>query len=584
LPEVPALAELKTSFHFSEADMLFAAWLLFADLAPAQYQDFFKQVDPALPQNIPTVDTVARLSTPTAKALQKFLNTFPHSAMVQWGLIQLHAAPGQTTNEDFVVAQPWWSHWFQQPPAAGELPTVPLPFTAFLKLLPASQLRFPDDDSIPTPDGSALLLSGGFQERRAALVGRISQKQRHQPAYEVQAFGAAAAKEPLWRESLGYLTLVKGILYWEGAAPTLQRTPWLFPLLQSWRKLGANLLVFGDAEIAQLPVGLEAEGTHHLELSALSAKGAKSIWEQSAKRILGTNTIDWSVPNRHYNLNLQCIDHTLRWTAEAVSKFEDSPTLQQVQANYVATSPMDLAGLAQRVVPSIPFADLALQSTTQASLQQLSKAFGQRTCSHPKGPNGMLAVFTGGPGTGYEKTPSALGNQLGLPVYRVNASALAKDLAKGGLQAQEFMKMAKAHTALLWLENAESWLYGANADKAISHFLVQQLPAANCLGVITTSLWKAGTELDRLADRVVEFPDFTLMQRVELAQKVLREMDMQLSPAINLSTLFKSLAVNGGTLTKVIHQAARLACQKGQTGTKVISLSDLQTAIQWQSR
>ena len=184
---------------------------------------------------------------------------------------------------------------------------------------------------------------------------------------------------------------------------------------------------------------------------------------------------------------------------------------------------------------------------------------------------GLTALFQGGPGTGKTLVASAIANELGLDLYRIDLSrVMSKWIGETEQNLAKVFDAAEEGQALILFDEADS-LFGKRTEVRTSvdryanletNYLLQRLDTFEGVAVLTTNF---GTAIDaafkrRLSCRLTfPFPDDEARERL---WKVHLPDAMPLAGKLDLADLARRYKMSGGYIRNAALRAAFLAAEE----------------------
>lgn len=582
LGESEQFKQLKDTFSLNQGELGVIGLLLLPEIN-AKFDNFFQSLFQDVSCRKPTIGLVTKLCTASFEEQSQLINLLnTTSALRTWGLVG-GLKPAKDSSADRVVyASKELIDWFLFSIGvefkAGLEESVP-ETPAGIALLEPSVLELTADKGISFGRNTFFGIVGGFPERRKAIAERIAKNELQQLAFQVEIEDLKEEGKEAWERIFRFLGLLKAVLYWEEGGRVLSQRPWLMGIVYAWRKLPGSLLILGEKYKQTLPVGLLNKAAGSKMLPPLKEEGGIEVWRQAGAHYLENNLIHWGDLNAVYNLNFSRIEQSL--VALQQSEYpQESIDVGKVKSAWTYTSPMLLKEFATRVLETYKLYDLTLQGATRKSLITLSERFVQRLKSNVQTPEGLIAIFAGNSGTEFERAPIALGNELGLPVFRVNCDVFCTKSEQCADAIQGLFEEARNTTALVWFDHADA-LFTDTAPRSAcaKSSLIQEAKKSGCLVVFTSRVWNPVSMLGREAHSMLRFPNFNTVQRVECVQKQMELLKVRLAPEVNLGVLMKGLPVNKITLDHIVANAAFMAGKRLAPGPPLITLRDFQTAI-----
>ncbi len=237
-----------------------------------------------------------------------------------------------------------------------------------------------------------------------------------------------------------------------------------------------------------------------------------------------------------------------------------------------------MSELAQLIAPRAEWDDLVLPEAQRRVLQQVAVHTRHRLTVHhdwgfaDKSSRGLgiSTLFWGDSGTGKTLAAEVLANTLGLPLYRIDLSAVvSKYIGETEKNLRKVFDRAEELGAILLFDEADA-LFGKRSEVKDSHdryanievsYLLQRMEAYRGLAILTTN-HKAALDgaFARRLRFVVHFPFPDQAQREALWHGVF-------PPATPLGQLdyrkLAQLTVPGGTISNIALAAAFLAAEAG---------------------
>ena len=150
---------------------------------------------------------------------------------------------------------------------------------------------------------------------------------------------------------------------------------------------------------------------------------------------------------------------------------------------------MSLPPFAQLLVPRVRRQDLVLRAEQAAKLDEVIAAIPNR-----KG--GLPVLFSGTPGAGKRMAAEAIAGEVGLPLYRVDLSAVvSKYIGETEKNLQRLFDAAGDSAAILFFDEADA-LFGKRTDVQGSHdrfanaevsYLLDRIESFDGLAILATN-------------------------------------------------------------------------------------------------
>lgn len=261
-----------------------------------------------------------------------------------------------------------------------------------------------------------------------------------------------------------------------------------------------------------------------------------------------------------------------RWPAPANGR---SPERRAAGVDGAALSP--LQALAQRIETLATWDDLVLPAEQTVLLREIAGQVRQMATVYEtwgfaaRGQRGLgiSALFAGESGTGKTMAAEVLANELGLPLYRIDLSAVvSKYIGETEKNLRRVFDAAEAGSAILLFDEADA-LFGKRGEVKDSHdryanievsYLLQRMESYAGLAILTTNFKSA---LDpaflRRIRFVVNFPFPDASQRAEIWRRIFPAQTPL--DGVDIGRLTR-LSVAGGNIRNIAVNAAFLAADK----------------------
>lgn len=251
---------------------------------------------------------------------------------------------------------------------------------------------------------------------------------------------------------------------------------------------------------------------------------------------------------------------------------------------------------ATRIATDLTWADLVLDPETLAEVgeikawarhgRELREEWGLGRHLKP----GFRALFHGPPGTGKTLTASLLGQELGVPVYRVDLSqVISKYIGETEKNLATVFAEAARHRWLLFFDEADA-LFGQRTATSSAHdryanqevsFLLQRIEEHPGIVVLATNLKSNLDEaFARRFQAVVHFAPPDAGQRLQLWRNTFGAR-VRLAAEVDLAKIARDHEVTGGQILNIVRRVCLLAVQRRE---KSVLLADLIAAVQHELR
>ena len=488
----------------STSALLLAGLLTLPHLSET-HQHLLHQLQGPSNQAAPTFVLWAALCCLQEEDFEGLARELPELEVVRTGL--LHLQPDGSYTDWWIRPDQQWVDWMRddrnwpkQLPALEGLATPPpkkVPDLPLVQLLEPA-LRLHQDEPENWPEARQVWITGGFAERRQSLGYALAHQQgRAVYTWQLPPQDQMPVEMP-WQACLNYLAQQNAVLYWEGAKRQMQADPALETLVHQWLDDAQARVVFGADRPADLPLGLGTNKAQQLPLKPLDTQGEAEVWQHLAEQQEVEAHQDWQAASERYNFYLPQVRQSLALLAA------NSDETAQLGASFIAASPDRLGDLATQVTfeTGLP---LKFNHDETKSLAELQTLVQERKAKAPR-QRGLLALLLGRVDSSYEQAPLFLGEQCGLPVFRVNARLAAQANGPTEGQWQHLMQLARQHSALLWWQEAELLLTNQPWKGALSpEGLLKCIRQSDTLSVLTAKQLNLNAYLKNKADRVLQF-------------------------------------------------------------------------------
>ncbi len=191
---------------------------------------------------------------------------------------------------------------------------------------------------------------------------------------------------------------------------------------------------------------------------------------------------------------------------------------------------------------------------------------------HQDNASGYHVLFHGPPGTGKTMAAAVLGRETGLPVYRIDLSALvSKYIGETEKSLSRIFARAEARDWILFFDEADA-VFGRRGDvddardryanQEVSYLLQRIETFAGVTILATNILRNIDTAFLRRLHALVPFVEPTLEDRVELWRRAFPA-ETPLAPELDLGEVAEDYVVTGGEIRNAVLDAAARACADG---------------------
>lgn len=236
--------------------------------------------------------------------------------------------------------------------------------------------------------------------------------------------------------------------------------------------------------------------------------------------------------------------------------------------------------------------DVVLKEETRVEIEKLGK-FARNMKSlweidvHHKVRSNFISIFSGDPGTGKSHAAEAVGNEFGLPVYKVNfAQMISKYIGETEKNLEKVFDRFDKQPCILFFDEAES-IFSKRTEVTDSHdqhannlqsYLLQKVEEFNGIIVLATNVQNLSQYFDKAFQRRFrsmvnfEFPDYP--ERRKIWEKAL--FGSYLFEEGLVERLAKNYQLSGGSIYNVVSDGIIEALEKD---TELITFELLEIAL-----
>ena len=417
-------------------------------------------------------------------------------------------------------------------------------------------------------------LTGAPGSGRQTLALQASQA-GGQTLYEIDSnrFKSFEDQGTLLADLLRSVSLRKGMLYWpegltllssrEGAG---QKTS--VGLLHDWlRRSENNRLWFGSEQQQDWPRNWLIFNPVNRSLSRPSESRSVALWQAMAGVLhRDTSEVDWQTLANRYRL----LPGDMVQALMDLNPVEDGVSTRELLQACLARTPASLSGLATRITPRVSRSDLVLLPDASRQLDELIERHRLRQilCRRGISPvSGIMALFSGKPGTGKTLAAETLASDLALPLYKVNlANVASKWIGETEKHLDALFDEVEYYNGILFFDEADAVFarrseanssHDKNANMGVS-YLLQRIESFNGLLVLATNF---KGNLDRAFLRRMQFsiefalPDLPARREIWKRWLALLPVDDR----IDAETLASKLELSGAQIRNIAQSAMTLA-------------------------
>lgn len=252
---------------------------------------------------------------------------------------------------------------------------------------------------------------------------------------------------------------------------------------------------------------------------------------------------------------------------------------------------------AKKIETKLTFADLILPSEVHSEIRDImlwvnhEKELMQERQLEKRLKPGYRALFYGPPGTGKTLTASLMGQEVGMPVYRVDLSKLvSKYIGETEKNLANIFDQAQQKRWILFFDEADA-LFGKrtggntsndrHANQEISYLLqrIEDFPGV----VILASNLKGNMDeaFIRRFQSVIYFPPPDEHDRLRLWESCFQSADLPLDTSVDLPKIARQHTITGGAIINVLRYVAIQAVGREQVS---VTQADIETGIRKELR
>ncbi|MGY0216300.1 ATP-binding protein [Endozoicomonadaceae bacterium StTr2] len=501
------LARLKQLFNLSQWQL---ALVLLAALPAlnSHYRGLYQQLNPRSRPEA-SLDWLLDLLAESPAQSQLWQQQLGADAsLLYYRLLQPPADVGYFLSGNLDVAPDLLAYLQQQPLIADPDALCLNPVT-----LPSYKLLPPDNDI----QSRCIQLQGESGSGRTSLaLWQASRDGRQLYNLNNERLWQYSAPITMLRDILQFLTLADAELLWPDGLKALQQQPAAASLLNRWlQQHTATRIWFTATSEESLPDLWPTTLAHYhpvtVQLDIPDYKRAVSLWTTLAEALpLKLRRVSWRTIARRYRLLPGDIHQVLLELVHSRYAITTDRVLQQC----VARTPLSLSGLATRVPPDNSSIPLILSPDASAQLHELGERYRLRQLLQERGlcsSTGIMALFSGSPGTGKTMAAETLASTLGMPLYKVNLANIAsKWIGETEKHLDTLFAEVEHHNGMLFFDEADA-LFARRSEVKSSHdknanmgvsYLLQRIESYNGLLILATNF---KTNLDKAFLRRLQF-------------------------------------------------------------------------------
>ena len=461
---------------------------------------------------------------------------------------------------------------------------------SLVTLVPNAIIDLPFD-TIPTSvNGKLISITGGFSARQQSMAFKVAQAlQRPLFALDYERLAHSSTAIDDLKDMLLFIILSKGILYWQNGLQQLKANPSWRAVISRWLAMEDSLMIAGEPHFVEPPESLLKTPQQTIPLNVPNTSQKELIWQLLGNQILGVTQIDYQELNSRYTLDYTRVKEALLKTHQGVQN--QTPGTAEVTESYKSTSPYSLAGVANRTKNNFSFEEMILTKKVESDINAIIKGYKERVNLSPEASSGVIAIFQGAVGTGKSMAAECIGNELGLPLYKVDYSTLLSKSESDQNLLDQFFDQAERTSACLVFDDAETLLAKRNsklnpAQNQFTSAIISHIEQYNGLIILTTSQkGKIDKGVFQRSLMVVDFPPMSASQQLSLFQHILQGKGVKVSNKVNLKELMSVLGANGQQIKNIIDNAILSAKpEKVPIEDLVLAAEDLARAVNQEAK
>jgi SpoVK/Ycf46/Vps4 family AAA+-type ATPase len=260
---------------------------------------------------------------------------------------------------------------------------------------------------------------------------------------------------------------------------------------------------------------------------------------------------------------------------------ESQPTAQELFASARAQSRHNLSSLASKIEPKYAWDDIQLP---EDQLEQLREICAQAECRHVvygewgfgrkmTAGRGVVALFTGPPGTGKTMAAEVIANELRLDLFKIDLSQIvSKYIGETEKNLDRIFCEAHRSNAVLFFDEADA-LFGKRSEVKDAHdrfanieigYLLQKIEEFDGIAILATNLRQNMDEaFVRRMRVIVEFP----FPDEEYRRRIWRSVfpaEAPLGDDVEFGALARTIRLSGGHIKNIALASAFYAASDGR--------------------
>jgi AAA+ superfamily predicted ATPase len=260
---------------------------------------------------------------------------------------------------------------------------------------------------------------------------------------------------------------------------------------------------------------------------------------------------------------------------------EPQPAARELFAAARAQSRHELSALATKIEPKYSWDDIQLP---EDQLEQLREICAQAECGHvvygewgfgrkTSAGRGVVALFTGPPGTGKTMAAEVVANDLGLDLFKIDLSQIvSKYIGETEKNLDRVFREARSSNAVLFFDEADA-LFGKRSEVKEAHdryanieigYLLQKLEEFDGIAVLATNLRQNMDEaFVRRMHVIIELPFPDEEYRLRIWRTVFPA-EAPLGDDVEFGALARVIRLSGGHIKNIALASAFYAARDGR--------------------
>ncbi|HEV2705498.1 MAG TPA: ATP-binding protein [Pyrinomonadaceae bacterium] len=257
------------------------------------------------------------------------------------------------------------------------------------------------------------------------------------------------------------------------------------------------------------------------------------------------------------------------------------PTARELFAAARAQSRHTLAALASKIEPKYTWDDIQLPADQTEQLREICAQAESRHVVHVEwgfgrkmsAGRGVVALFTGAPGTGKTMAAEVIATELQLDLFKIDLSQIvSKYIGETEKNLDRIFREAQSSNAILFFDEADA-LFGKRSEVKDAHdrfanieigYLLQKIEEFDGIAILATNLRQNMDEaFVRRMQFIVEFPFPDEEYRRRIWQSVFPK-EAPVGDDVEFETLARTIRLSGGHIKNIALAGAFYAAADGR--------------------